>query len=85
MNSAVHTFCKLAKFYHITDVLMDFHCLPVRQRSLNSNLSGLRTRKVAPIDYIYGGHLGSRGLKFLIFLWYRNRASKGDCCFGNMI
>ena len=35
MNSAVHNFCKLAKFLHISDVLMDFHCLPVCQRSLN--------------------------------------------------
>ena len=35
-SSAVHIFCKLAKFLHIK--LMDFHCLPVRQRSLNFNL-----------------------------------------------
>ena len=41
MNSAVHIFCKLAKFHRISDVLMDFHCLPVRQRSLNFNLLGI--------------------------------------------
>ena len=38
MNSAVQVFCKHAKFNHISDVLMDFHCLPDRQRSLNSKL-----------------------------------------------
>ena len=38
-NSAMHIFCKIAKFYHIK--LMDFHCLPVRQRSLNFSLLGI--------------------------------------------
>ena len=33
-------FCKLAKFHHISDVLMDCHCLPVRQQSLNFTLLG---------------------------------------------
>ena len=41
MNSAVHIFCKLPKFHHISDVLMDCHCLPVRQRSFNLNLLGI--------------------------------------------
>ena len=43
MNSAVQVFCKLAKFNHSSNVLMDFHCLPVRQRSLNSKLLILDT------------------------------------------
>ena len=38
MNSAVHIFCRLPKFHHISDVLINFHWLPVRQRSLNYNL-----------------------------------------------
>ena len=41
MNSAVHIFCRLPKFHHATDVLMDFHWLPeipVCQRGLNPNL-----------------------------------------------
>ena len=37
MNSPMHIFDKLAKF-DITEVIMDFHCLPVRQRSLNFKL-----------------------------------------------
>ena len=28
----------LANFHHISNVRMDLHCLPVSQRSLNSNL-----------------------------------------------
>ena len=38
MNSAVHIFCKLAKFRHISDEFMDFNCLPVRHLSLIFNL-----------------------------------------------
>ena len=38
MNSDNSVFCRLTKFYHISDVLMDFHWFPVRQRSINSNL-----------------------------------------------
>ena len=42
MNSVdVSVFCRLHKFHHIGDVLMDFHWFPVRQRSLNSNLLGI--------------------------------------------
>ena len=40
MNSAVHIFCRLPKFHHITGVLMDFNWLPVPQRGLSSNLLG---------------------------------------------
>ena len=32
INIAVHIFGKLTKFHHISDVLMDLHCLAVRQR-----------------------------------------------------
>ena len=38
MNSAVHIYCRLPKFHHITDVLMDFNWLPVPLRGLSSNL-----------------------------------------------
>ena len=38
MNSDVSVFSRFPKFHHISDVLMDFHWFPVRQRSLNSNL-----------------------------------------------
>ena len=41
LNSAVHIFFKLVKFHNISDVLMECHCLPVRQRGLNSNLLGI--------------------------------------------
>ena len=41
MNTAVRILCRLSNFHHITDVLMDLHWLPVRQRSLNSNLPGI--------------------------------------------
>ena len=40
MNSDVSVFCSLPKLHHISDVLMDFHWFPVRQRSLNFNLLG---------------------------------------------
>ena len=70
MNFAVYIFFVnllnliISLMYH---VLVDFHCLPVRQRSLNYNLSGLRSRKVAPVDYIDGGHLRSRAVAYLGF------------------
>ena len=41
MNSAVRIYCRLPKFHHITDVLMDFKWLPVPQRGLSSNLLGI--------------------------------------------
>ena len=41
MNNAMHIFCKLPKFHQISDVLLDFHCLFVRQRNLTSNLLGI--------------------------------------------
>ena len=40
INSAVHIYCRLPKFHHITDVLMDFNWLLVPQRGLSSNLLG---------------------------------------------
>ena len=45
MNSAVHIFRRLPKFHHISDVLMDFHWLPIRQQSLNFNLLGILLEK----------------------------------------
>ena len=41
MNCDVSVFCRLPKFHHISDVLMDFHWFPVRQLSQNSNLLGI--------------------------------------------
>ena len=42
-STALCIFFRLHKFHHINDVLMDFHWLPVCQRSLNAtcNLIGI--------------------------------------------